>query len=143
MLRCSFKKSDGIRCKIKTPLDFCHVHVNLPDCSICYGKINKTNYYESECNHIFHSSCIDTWLERNNTCPLCRTDLPQEKYKVTISNDPILKQFTPAFYIKNLKTLESRGKFKGSKLVVEIIDETEVGVYNFHTCELLGTFKIN
>ncbi len=143
MPRCSFKKVDGIRCKLKTNNEFCHVHTDMPECSICYGKINKNDYYISDCNHTFHSSCIDTWLERDNTCPLCRTDLPQEKYRVAISNDPILKQFTPAFYIKKLKSLERRGKFKGSKLAMELIDETEVGVYNFHTCELLGTFKIN
>lgn len=143
MPRCSFKKVDGIICKLKTNNEFCHMHTDMSECSICYGKINKNDYYVSDCNHTFHSSCIDTWLERDNTCPLCRADLPQEKYKVTISNDPILKQFTPAFYIKKLKSLERRGKFKGSKLAMELINETDVGVYNFHTCELLGTFKIN
>jgi len=143
MLRCSFKKDNGIKCKIKTHVDFCHVHTNMPECSICYGKINKNTLYTSECNHAFHTTCIETWLERDNSCPLCRSELPQEKYTVAISDDPIMKQFTPAFYINNLKTLEKRGKFKGSKLVLNIIDEHELGVYNFHTCELLGTFKIN
>ena len=143
MPRCSFKKVDGIRCKLKTKTDICHVHKNILECSICYGKINKNDYYISDCNHEFHISCISMWLERDNSCPLCRTDLPQEKYTVSISNDPILKQFTFSFYMQKLKSLERRGKFRGSKMALELINESEVGVYNFHTCELLGTFKIN
>ena len=99
MLRCSFKKDDGNRCKIKTLTvsGVCHVHENSPECSICYEKINKTNIYESKCNHSFHVNCIEKWLERYNTCPLCREDLPHKKYKVSISDDPLLKQFTPSF----------------------------------------------
>lgn len=143
MLRCSFKKVDGNICKLKTNSEVCHIHAGMPECSICYGKINKKDYYASKCNHTFHASCIGKWLERDNTCPLCRADLPQESYKVAISDDPILKQFTPAFYLKKLKSLERRGKFRGSKLAIELIDETDAGVYNYHTCELLGTFKIN
>lgn len=27
------------------------------------------------CNHLFGADCLKTWLETNNTCPLCRTTL--------------------------------------------------------------------
>jgi hypothetical protein len=27
------------------------------------------------CNHVFHTKCIDKWLEINKKCPLCREDL--------------------------------------------------------------------
>ncbi|KNA05021.1 hypothetical protein SOVF_194290 [Spinacia oleracea] len=29
-----------------------------------------------ECNHFYHSHCIMSWLQINNTCPVCRYRLP-------------------------------------------------------------------
>ncbi|MEX0672096.1 MAG: RING finger domain-containing protein [Candidatus Babeliales bacterium] len=39
-------------------------------CSICreYGTLDHT----LNCNHSFHAGCINTWLQTNNNCPLCR-----------------------------------------------------------------------
>nr|DBA33443.1 TPA: hypothetical protein GDO54_001128 [Pyxicephalus adspersus] len=28
------------------------------------------------CAHQFHQACINTWLRRSRTCPLCRTPVP-------------------------------------------------------------------
>ena len=27
------------------------------------------------CKHIFHPPCIDTWLAKNSTCPICKKNL--------------------------------------------------------------------
>ena len=47
------------------------------ECSVC-----QTNYTEgqslrtiTECEHMFHQSCIDPWFARNSQCPNCRHDI--------------------------------------------------------------------
>lgn len=43
-------------------------------CSICLEEyIIGQQLRKTKCNHLFHVDCIDHWLERNNTCPNCRT----------------------------------------------------------------------
>lgn len=43
------------------------------DCSICFEcKEDKKLKYLS-CKHSFHVKCINKWLKKNDTCPLCRT----------------------------------------------------------------------
>src|SRR5579863_5026519 len=39
------------------------------DCSICLGEASDMT---TVCNHSFHQSCIDEWLEGYDTCPYCR-----------------------------------------------------------------------
>ena len=64
---------------------------NLPDCGICLIPLQSDPQEEAlrtvalECNHIFHISCITSWIDRKPICPLCRRtilrfngqDLPQ------------------------------------------------------------------
>jgi hypothetical protein len=46
------------------------------NCSICRDSFEDTCIIRKlNCDHIFHISCIDTWLETNIRCPLCRVDL--------------------------------------------------------------------
>ena len=43
-------------------------------------KWNKSNnnmpYMQTPCGHIFHSRCLEPWLEVKNECPLCRQKIP-------------------------------------------------------------------
>ena len=57
-------------------------------CSICLDKFSEgVLSYILPCNHYFHdgSSCdcggLLPWLEKNNTCPVCRLVLPEEPEK--------------------------------------------------------------
>ena len=44
-------------------------------CSICLDSVKKSSDRRVlTCAHVFHSSCIAEWLQRNNRCPLCRTE---------------------------------------------------------------------
>lgn len=144
MTRCICKKDDGKRCKLKTKdtNDYCHIHLNCKECSICYNKISSLNTKLS-CGHEFHTNCIDDWLERSSSCPLCRKEIQPLKFKVSISNNPLLTTLNVNFFLEHLKELEQMNKFKGNKLCVEVIDQNTAGVYNFHTYELLGSFKLN
>ncbi len=40
-------------------------------------KINYNNkpYFLSSCNHLFHSECIDNWLNVKRECPVCRSNI--------------------------------------------------------------------
>ncbi|KAI3793562.1 hypothetical protein L1987_36181 [Smallanthus sonchifolius] len=47
---------------------------NNSGCSICLGKYKPEDAVRllPECGHLFHVSCIDTWLKVHPTCPVCR-----------------------------------------------------------------------
>lgn len=46
------------------------------ECCICLSdfELGET-VRELPCQHIFHPGCIDTWLEFNTLCPLCKKDV--------------------------------------------------------------------
>ena len=42
-------------------------------CAVCQSKYEaKEKVITLRCNHEFHQPCIDTWLQTNAVCPLCR-----------------------------------------------------------------------
>ncbi|KAL8494920.1 hypothetical protein ACS0TY_019186 [Phlomoides rotata] len=47
---------------------------NGATCPICLGDYHPKDTVRSipECEHCFHSDCVDEWLRLNGTCPVCR-----------------------------------------------------------------------
>ncbi|KAA0202166.1 hypothetical protein HAZT_HAZT006065 [Hyalella azteca] len=44
------------------------------DCCICFSVMNQPDQVTKlECNHFFHSKCINDWFRTKRECPLCRT----------------------------------------------------------------------
>ncbi|KAK3093274.1 hypothetical protein FSP39_013536 [Pinctada imbricata] len=43
-------------------------------CIICREEMN-TSAKKLPCNHIFHTSCLRSWFQRQQTCPTCRMDV--------------------------------------------------------------------
>lgn len=45
------------------------------DCPICLSEFRDTESVKMipNCGHVFHPGCIDTWLESQVSCPLCRS----------------------------------------------------------------------
>lgn len=49
---------------------------SINQCSICLENfLKKEKKIIVKCSHEFHKKCIKEWLNNNNTCPLCRTEL--------------------------------------------------------------------
>lgn len=45
------------------------------ECSICYEDSKDKESVKLGCNHIFHKQCIEQWVEKAGTCPLCRYNI--------------------------------------------------------------------
>lgn len=53
----------------------------VPDttCSICLTDIdgkNRKEYMVTPCDHVFHTSCLESWMQFKLQCPTCRSSLP-------------------------------------------------------------------
>jgi hypothetical protein len=46
-------------------------------CLICMEDYKENEYKRiiPNCNHVYHKKCIDKWLKKTATCPVCRTKL--------------------------------------------------------------------
>lgn len=42
----------------------------------------------NECKHIFHTECINQWLEQKDECPLCKSKI--DCYKPFVANEVVL-----------------------------------------------------
>lgn len=42
------------------------------NCSICLCNLYKEKIIILECSHVYHINCIQEWLLKSRTCPLCR-----------------------------------------------------------------------
>ncbi|XP_027367948.1 RING-H2 finger protein ATL2-like [Abrus precatorius] len=51
------------------------IHRSLNDCAVCLTEFvnGEQGRILPNCNHAFHTHCIDTWFHSHSNCPLCRT----------------------------------------------------------------------
>ncbi|NXC41006.1 AMFR ligase, partial [Penelope pileata] len=47
--------------------------VNNDDCAICWDSMHSAR--KLPCGHLFHNSCLRSWLEQDTSCPTCRMSL--------------------------------------------------------------------
>lgn len=73
---CKYKKGDGL--------------VDCTDCSVCLSEFQEDESVRllPKCNHAFHLSCIDTWLQSHSNCPLCRAYIVSPPAENIISVSP-------------------------------------------------------
>ena len=55
-------------------------------CCICTGVLQDP--VESPCRHVFCTSCVKPWINKNSTCPQCRGKIYEKDLKPVV---PILK----------------------------------------------------
>lgn len=66
-------------------------------CCICLQQYKiEENVIEMSCNHLYHSECIEEWLNNNPTCPICRTDVINENNNVILDISDISNPFDRA-----------------------------------------------
>ncbi|XP_062540691.1 E3 ubiquitin-protein ligase AMFR-like isoform X2 [Armigeres subalbatus] len=46
---------------------------NCDNCAICWEKMETAR--KLPCSHLFHNSCLQSWLEQDTSCPTCRLGL--------------------------------------------------------------------
>jgi hypothetical protein len=56
-------------------------------CVICMNKFHPNHVCtQLSCEHFYHQQCINTWLESKNTCPMCRTIVPDDGWQPPASS---------------------------------------------------------
>ena len=58
------------------------------ECAICLSNDNKKLYncfVILRCQHRFHRDCLNQWLEKRPSCPICRASLKSHQRKRSIS----------------------------------------------------------
>jgi len=60
-------------------IEFKDDNANKGQCPVCIKDFEKGNTAKvMPCKHVFHRECIEPWLEKTNSCPLCRHELPTD-----------------------------------------------------------------
>lgn len=79
MPRCTFavgKKLDGRQClrNVASSTPCCWQHTTKTmDCTICIDTIEKRQEpITLKCGHTFHSACMLSWIQKQDSCPNCR-----------------------------------------------------------------------
>ncbi|KAG8387575.1 hypothetical protein BUALT_Bualt02G0035600 [Buddleja alternifolia] len=65
-------------------------HRMIDDCPICLSEFGERESVKliPYCGHVYHPTCIDTWLASHVTCPLCRSaQLFKEEVCLDVTHD--------------------------------------------------------
>lgn len=66
-------------------------------CAICQDKIKIGETYSSmPCKtHLYHSQCIEEWLQRDNSCPICRVPIELKNDNDSVMNNIFITVIFP------------------------------------------------
>jgi hypothetical protein len=67
-----------------------------PQCRICQEPFaNGGGLSQMPCSHIYHTNCIESWLEKNRTCPICRAEMHYNNSLAAIELPFDVNQYMP------------------------------------------------
>ncbi|KAF4673384.1 peptidylprolyl [Perkinsus chesapeaki] len=97
------------------------IESSVDECSICTLEFNREDAGDSDstslpCGHLFHRDCLVPWLEKSDSCPVCRHKLPTDsvKYLREIGEDAEADKIEAERRRQNpLRALFSRGMGRG------------------------------
>jgi hypothetical protein len=65
---------------------FCGIHFSQDcgggDCPICQDNMTGKKVLCLPCKHRFCRDCMEEWLSRKDTCPMCRATVPRGMYSL-------------------------------------------------------------
>ena len=107
-------------------------------CSICFNKLISP-IFEQNCQNMFCGECFLTWLNKNNTCPLCRTKIDIKKIVYIKSEDDKEDQnVDEKVYTKEEKIIDIIKNNKDGKFLIF----SEYDKSFFPICNILKENKI-
>ncbi|KAF7683429.1 ERAD-associated E3 ubiquitin-protein ligase HRD1A [Astathelohania contejeani] len=71
--------------QVSRTLDECTNVYNAGPCPICRDEMDVGK--EIICGHVFHLSCLRSWVERQQVCPICRATLFDNPEEVNIGTE--------------------------------------------------------
>ncbi|KAI6681895.1 hypothetical protein NL676_035776 [Syzygium grande] len=88
------------------------------ECAVCLSKFEDIEILRllPKCRHAFHIDCIDYWLEKHSSCPLCRHKVSDEDLaNFTYSNSMRLMSQSDMRQDSNLElSVQREAEFQGS-----------------------------
>ena len=79
------------------------------ECSVCLeAHPLRSQVTRLPCAHIFHTSCIQTWLRDHNSCPVCRYELPTDDPQYELQRRTKMRHRPPRFARHELDRLSIR-----------------------------------
>lgn len=90
------------------------------ECSVCLCLLEEkdTARMLPNCKHVFHVTCVDTWLTTHSTCPVCRAEVePSQRLEPEPREGPVGDGATPLDFAA---ASSSDNKIGGSSSVLRL-----------------------
>jgi len=73
-------EAEEVEVEVEVEVVFVNQDIDVMDgalCSICLDGGKKVDSMIESCEHVFHRSCIEHWVDINQSCPNCRSKITE------------------------------------------------------------------